>query len=146
MTLFTDLRHAARSLTRAWGLSLTVMLTLALGIGANTAVFSAMVEYLNRADPKREPRRIPQVVNNHIIKGGHLSAQPMGALRDYVARHRQMERPAVEEFPVLPDNPYRIDVPAACAMLDAVRPELIVFGKSMVLHREPVVHRAVHRR
>ncbi len=112
---------------------------LVSGQMANTAVFSALVEYLNRADPKREPRRICQVVNNHIIKGGHLSAQPMGALRDYVARHPQMERPAVEEFPVLPDNPYRIDVPAACAMIDKVRPELIVFGKSMVLHREPVV-------
>jgi aminomethyltransferase len=105
---------------------------------ANTAVFSALVEYLNRADPKREPRRIRQVVNNHIIKGGHLSAQPMGALRDYVARHRQMERPAVEEFPVLAENPYRIDVPAACALIGEFRPELIVLGKSMVLHREPV--------
>jgi aminomethyltransferase len=105
---------------------------------ANTAVFSALVDYLNRAEPKREPRRIRQVVNNHIIKGGHLSAQPMGALRDYVARHAQMERPAVEDFPVLEDNPYRIDVPAACKLIDEFRPELIVFGKSMVLHREPV--------
>ena len=25
-------------------------------------------------------------MNNHIGKGGHLSAQPMGALRDFVAR------------------------------------------------------------
>ena len=111
---------------------------LVSGQMANTAVFSALVEYLNRADPKREPRRIRQVVNNHIIKGGHLSAQPMGALRDYVARHGQMERPAVEDFPVSPENPYRIDVLATCAMIDEVRPELIVFGKSMVLHREPV--------
>ncbi len=50
---------------------------------ANTAVFSALVDYLNRADRKAEPRRIGKVVNNHIAKGGHLSAQPMGALRDY---------------------------------------------------------------
>src|SRR5665811_254252 len=47
---------------------------------ANAAVFSALVDYLNRADRKAEPRRIRKVVNNHIGKGGHLSAQPMGCL------------------------------------------------------------------
>ncbi len=46
---------------------------------ANTAVFSAMVDYLNRADRKAEPSRMRQVLNNHIIRGGHLSAQPMGS-------------------------------------------------------------------
>ncbi len=105
---------------------------------ANVAVFSAMVAYLNRADPKREPRRIGQVINNHLIKGGHLSAQPMGALRDYVARHPRTERPAVEEFPVLIDNPYRIDVLATLELIDEYQPELIIFGKSMVLHKEPI--------
>ncbi len=105
---------------------------------ANTAVFSAMVDYLNRWDRKREPRRIGQVMNNHIGKGGHLSAQPMGALKDYVARDPHTERPAVVNFPVLPDNRFRIDVPAALELIDAYRPELIIFGKSMILHKEPV--------
>ncbi|GAF91024.1 unnamed protein product, partial [marine sediment metagenome] len=105
---------------------------------ANTAVFSAMVDYINRADRKREPRRIRQVMNNHIGKGGHLSAQPMGALRDYVARDPRTERPAVVNFPVLADNRYRIDVPAALELIEEYRPELIIFGKSMVLHKEPV--------
>ena len=40
-----------------------------------------MLDYLNRGDRKAEPRRIAKVMNNHIGKGGHLSAQPMGALR-----------------------------------------------------------------
>jgi len=105
---------------------------------ANTAVFSAMVDYLNRADRKQEPLRIRQVMNNHIGKGGHLSAQPMGALKDYVARDPRTERPAVVNFPVLPDNPFRIDVPGALKLIDQYRPELIIFGKSMVLHKEPV--------
>lgn len=105
---------------------------------ANTAVFSAMVDYINRSDLKREPRRIRQVMNNHIVKGGHLSAQPMGALRDYVARDPRTERPAVVNFPVLADNPYKTDVPAALKLIDEYRPELIIFGKSMVLHKEPV--------
>jgi len=105
---------------------------------ANTTVFSAMVDYLNREDRRREPRRIRRVMNNHIGRGGHLSAQPMGALKDFVARDPRTERPAVVSFPVLEDNPYRIDVPAALELIQECRPELIVFGKSMVLHPEPV--------
>ncbi|NVM20195.1 MAG: glycine cleavage system aminomethyltransferase GcvT [Desulfobacterales bacterium] len=105
---------------------------------ANTAVFSAMVDYINRADRKCEPRRIRQVMNNHIGKGGHLSAQPMGALKDYVARSPRTERPAVVNFPVLAENPYKIDVPATLELIAEYRPELIIFGKSMVLHKEPV--------
>jgi aminomethyltransferase len=105
---------------------------------ANMTVFSAMVDYINRTDRKSEPRRIRQVMNNYIGKGGHLSAQPMGALRDFVARDPKTERPAVVPFPVLRENPYKIDVPAALQLIDEFKPELIIFGKSMVLHKEPV--------
>ena len=105
---------------------------------ANATVFSAMVDYLNRADRRQEPRRMRRVMNNHIGKGGHLSAQPMGALRDFVARDPHTERPAVVNFPVLAENPYLIDVPATLELIDIYRPELIIFGKSMVLHKEPV--------
>ncbi len=105
---------------------------------ANTAVFSAMVDYINRTDRKIEPRRIRKVMNNHIGKGGHLSAQPMGALRDYVARDPHTERPAVVNFPVLPHNRHKIDVPTTLKLIDEHRPELIIFGKSMVIHKEPV--------
>jgi aminomethyltransferase len=105
---------------------------------ANMAVFSAMLDYINRTDRKCEPRRIRCVMNNHIGKGGHLSAQPMGALRDFVARDPHTERPAIVNFPVLSDNPYKIDVAAALDLIEQYRPEMIIFGKSMVLHREPV--------
>ncbi len=115
-----------------------VELRLISGQMANTAVFSAMVDYINRADRKAEPRRIRQVMNNHIGKGGHLSAQPMGALKDYVARNPRTERPAVVNFPVLANNRHKIDVPATLELIDEYRPELIIFGKSMVLHKEPV--------
>ena len=105
---------------------------------ANMIVFSAMVDYLNRADRKAEPRRIRKVINNHLGKGGHLSAQPMGALRDFVARDPRTELPAVVDLPVQAENPYRPDVPALLQLIEQERPELIVLGKSMVLHPEPV--------
>jgi len=105
---------------------------------ANAAVFSAMVDFLNRSRRKDEPRRMSAVMNNHIARGGHLSAQPMGALKDFVARDPRTEKPAVVNFPVLADNPYKMDVAAACELIGRHRPELVIFGKSMVLHREPV--------
>src|SRR3984893_9100077 len=40
MNFLNDLKFAARSLARTKGLTLTVILTLALGIGANTAIFT----------------------------------------------------------------------------------------------------------
>jgi aminomethyltransferase len=105
---------------------------------ANTTVFSALVDYLNRDDRRAEPLRLRSVLNNHIIKGGHLSAQPMGALRDFVARDRATESPAVTALPVRPDNPYQLDVSQVPELLDRCRPQLVILGKSMIIHREPV--------
>ncbi len=105
---------------------------------ANTACFSGLVDFINRADRKSEQRRIAKILNNHIIKGGHLSAQPMGALRDFVARDPITEKAAVINFPVLPDNPYKIDVHACENIIRNEQPELIILGKSMVIHKEPV--------
>ena len=105
---------------------------------ANVAVFSALVDYINRADRKSEQRRIRKVMNNHIIKGGHLSAQPMGALRDFVMRDPKWEKPAAINFPVLADNPYKIDMAVCRDLISEHRPELIILGKSMIIHREPV--------
>jgi aminomethyltransferase len=55
-----------------------------------------------------------------------------------VARDPSTERPAVVNFPVLADNPFYIDVPATLKLIDQQRPELIIFGKSMVISKEPV--------
>ncbi|MCP4713257.1 MAG: glycine cleavage system aminomethyltransferase GcvT [Planctomycetes bacterium] len=105
---------------------------------ANAGVFSAMVDYINRVDRKVEARRMSHVMNHHIIRGGHLSAQPMGALRDYVARDPKTEKAAVVNFPVMADNPYRIDVAACGEIIEEYKPELMILGKSVILHKEPV--------
>lgn len=105
---------------------------------ANAVVFSALVDYLNRNDRKAEPRRIRSVLNNHMIRGGHLSAQPLGALFNFVRIDPRTEKSAVVNFPVLAENPYKTDLEATRRLIDEQRPELIIFGKSMVLHREPV--------
>jgi predicted permease len=53
-----DLRFAFRQLTKSPGYALAVMLTLALGIGVNTAVFSMVDGFVLRSLPFREPARV----------------------------------------------------------------------------------------
>ncbi len=105
---------------------------------ANTAVFSALMDFKNRLNRKVTPQRLGYVLNNHIIKGGHLSAQPMGALHDYIAVDPVTEQNAIVNFPVCPDNIYKIDVEETKKVIAEYKPELIIFGKSMVLCKEPV--------
>jgi len=115
---------------------------------ANATVYSAMVDWKNRLDRRRESERIRLAMNNHITFGGHLSAQPMGALRDYITKDPITERYAVVNFPACRDNPFRIDVAETTKILEQVNPEIIIFGKSMVLHPEPVaeIRKAVEGR
>ena len=58
MAMLNELRHSARSLTRAWGLALTVMLTLALGIGANAAIFTVVQGVLLRPLANQDEDRL----------------------------------------------------------------------------------------
>jgi aminomethyltransferase len=84
---------------------------------ANAALFSGLMDYLNRVDRRNPPRRIRKVINHHLSRGGHLSAQPMGALRDYVNVDPVTERWAVFEFPVLKDTP-QIDLAKTKELID----------------------------
>lgn len=105
---------------------------------SNMCAFSALMDWKNRLDRKNTPKRLGYILNNHIIKGGHLSAQPMGALHDYVAVDPVTEKSAVVNFPVLKENPFKIDVEETKKVIEKYRPEFIIFGKSMVIHKEPV--------
>src|SRR5215510_11456984 len=58
MSFVTDLKFAFRSFTRAKGLALTVIVTLALGIGANAAMFSVVRGVLLRPLVNRDESRL----------------------------------------------------------------------------------------
>src|SRR6201988_4775623 len=58
MSIITDFRFALRSLARAKGLTITVVVTLALGIGANAAIFSVVRGVLLRPLVNRDEDRL----------------------------------------------------------------------------------------
>jgi putative ABC transport system permease protein len=54
-TVWQDIRYAARSLRRTRGFTATVIVTLALGIGANIAIFSVINGILIKPLPYSDP-------------------------------------------------------------------------------------------
>src|SRR5687767_13839679 len=56
--MLKELRHAARSLIRVRGIAITVMLTLALGIGANAAIFTVVEGVLLRPLANQDEDRL----------------------------------------------------------------------------------------
>jgi aminomethyltransferase len=105
---------------------------------ANDTVYDALKQFKNRFRAGRPAEVLRRVLVHDLNKGGHLSAQIGGALKNYVMLDPQTGRPAVSHFPFCAENPYRIDVEATKALIAEERPELIVFGRSVIIHTEPV--------
>jgi predicted permease len=65
----SDLRLAVRLLTRSPGFTLSVIVVMALGIGANTAIFTALDQTVIRALPYRDPDRLAMIWEDYSAFG-----------------------------------------------------------------------------
>src|SRR5437764_11012656 len=84
-----DLRFGLRMLWRSPGFRLTVIAVLALGIGANAAVFSVVDAVLLRSLPLRDPERIVMLWEKNPALGGSIGERVPAAFTNFLEWTRQ---------------------------------------------------------
>ena len=90
--LLNDIRFAIRLLAKAPGFTVVAVVTLALGIGANTAMFSVIHAVLLRPLPYLQPDRLTTIWNDYGSGGQSLPAVSPPDFRDYQQRCRLFEQ------------------------------------------------------
>jgi len=84
--LFHDLRHGVRVLAAKPGFALAVVLTLALGIGANTAIFSVINGLLLKPLPYADSAQLVYIYNSYSKMSQETSGM---TVPDYLDRREQ---------------------------------------------------------
>ena len=90
-SLWQDVVYGVRMLRKSPGFTAAAVLTLALGIGANTAIFSVVNGVLLRAMPYSDPAGLALVWNDYGNQGQSLPAVSPPDFKDYRERARLME-------------------------------------------------------
>ncbi|MGH9774451.1 MAG: ABC transporter permease [Candidatus Acidiferrales bacterium] len=94
-TLLQDIRYGLRTLAKNPGFTLVAVLTLALGIGANTAIFSVVHGVLLRPLPYPHADRLVQIYSVNPGFGDYRINMSRGDSADLATRSRTLESEAV---------------------------------------------------
>jgi putative ABC transport system permease protein len=111
-TLWQDLRYGARMLLKKPGFILIATLTLGLGIGASTVVFSLVATLVYPPLPAHEPARVVAIDGVNTRTGMSYLGVSLPDLDDWKARSQSVEQFAALEWP------------GSMALAGADRPEL----------------------
>lgn len=103
-TLLQDLRFAFRQLKRSPGFAITATLTIALGIGANTAIFTLANAVLLRKLPVTDPKSLYRVGdgNDCCISGGMPAGQKYSLFSTEQYKYIRDNTPEFEQLAAMP--------------------------------------------
>jgi predicted permease len=132
-TIMRDLRYGARMLLKKPGFTLVAVLTLALGCGANVAVFSLVDKLLVQGLPVREPATLVQVQSESLNPQLTFNEFAWADFLDYRARNQVFTD--LTAFAQAPVNLGEGD------SLERVRAELVAENYFALLGVRPVVGR-----
>lgn len=110
-----DLRHAVRLLLKSKGISTVTLLTLALCIGATTAIFSSVYSLMLKPLPFHEPDRIVELYTSAAKAGLHRMPANVPIYLDYSKNATSYETLALWNFfyAMMGENDQTVRVPAA---------------------------------
>lgn len=89
--LSRELRHGVRQIKRRPGFSLFVILTLAIGMGANSTIFSVVEAVLLRPLPYRDPGRLAMLFSGDPARELHEGRVSLPNFADWKARSKSFE-------------------------------------------------------
>ena len=93
-----DLRYAVRSLARSPGLTAIIIVTLGLGVGANTAIFSVVSGVLLEPLPYGEPDRLVTVWENNLTHVSTMGQVSPPNFADWLEQNRTYEAMAAAHY------------------------------------------------
>src|SRR5690349_3679360 len=102
-SILKDIRYGVRGLLKRPGFTVIALIALALGIGANTAIFSLVNAVIIRPLPYRDPDRLVWMYGNIRNGGNRASVSPLDFV-DYRAQNKTFEQFAASGTLPLPVN------------------------------------------